>query len=86
MGTGDQMKLNIDLSKCESIKCKCGNEGFVNILFLRRVPALLSPTATDAVATVQAGYICSACGEKADLSKKKEEEKSNIIQLTGKKE
>lgn len=62
----------IKLEQTTEVKCKCGNETFEQVFFLRQVPALLSPTLRAEIFHVPA-FRCMRCKNIADLNPKKPE-------------
>ena len=53
--------MNIDFSQLESLKCdNCGSEHFEQVFLLKRVPAVVSPTATPTIAPAQI-FRCAEC-------------------------
>jgi len=65
-----QNQVHIDLTKTEPIKCKCGNETFDQIYFLRRLPGLISPTMKDETIPLPS-FICRKCKNVHDFYPKK---------------
>ena len=56
-------QVTVDLSQAENIVCKsCGNYSFIQIFFLKRISALMSPSGQEAIVPVQV-YSCGNCGE-----------------------
>ena len=57
----EQPRLQIDLSKAETIVCEnCGNASFIQF-FLKKVSALVSPTGKEAIVPIQV-FSCGNCG------------------------
>lgn len=55
-------QMNIDLSKADDITCeRCGNYTFEQVMLMKRVSALVSPTGKDAVVPIPT-FSCNACG------------------------
>lgn len=55
-------RVVVDLSQCEVLKCKnCGGEVFDVSFQIRKVPALLSPTAREELVGIQV-FVCRRCG------------------------
>lgn len=55
-------RINVDLSNALDVVCEdCGNATFVEVAFVKRVSALVSPTGKEAVIPVGT-FACSACG------------------------
>ena len=58
----DPQQVNIDLNRATDIECsKCGNKFFHEVLFFKKISALLSPTGQEAVLPVPT-YACLECG------------------------
>jgi len=54
--------LNIKMDDTTPVKCdKCDNQTFTQVIALRRVSALVSPTAQEAMVPIQA-FACTKCG------------------------
>ena len=54
--------MNLKMSDTKAVTCdKCGCMAFTPVTLLRRISALISPTAKEAVAPIQA-YTCIKCG------------------------
>lgn len=63
MKQGMEKKLQVDLSKAETMKCKnCENTIFIPSFILKRLSPLVSPSGKEAVIPVQV-YSCGSCGE-----------------------
>lgn len=60
-------QVQIRLEQTTPLKCKCGNEKFYQVFFLRTVPALLSGTMKPEMLPIPA-FECSICGEMANVS------------------
>ena len=59
---GMQTKETIDIEQTTPIKCNdCDNQGFEQVLLLRKVSALVSPTGKETIVPV-AVFACSKCG------------------------
>jgi len=65
-----QASLNVDLNKCETLACKCGNKTFTPVITLKKISALLSPTGREMIVELRQ-RICLKCGEKFVLEEKK---------------
>ena len=56
------VKMGLKMEDTTPMKCnKCENQAFIATVLLRRISALVSPTAKEAVVPVQL-YSCSKCG------------------------
>lgn len=64
--------VKIDFSLTESLKCKCGNEIFLQVFFIRIIPAIVSPTLRRELAPVPA-FQCTKCKTIADMNQKQPE-------------
>jgi uncharacterized Zn finger protein len=54
--------LNVDISKADDIVCEqCGNYTFQQVVLMKRISALLSPTGKDAIVPIPT-FSCVACG------------------------
>jgi len=71
-----QARLNVDLSKCESLACKCGNESFTEVITLKKISALLSPTGREMVAQLRQ-LTCLKCNETFVLEEAKDKKEIN---------
>lgn len=55
-------KLNIDLSSAEDVKCEnCGNYTFEEVVLIKRISPLISPTGQEALVPIPT-FACNACG------------------------
>jgi hypothetical protein len=55
-------QLNVDLSQAQDINCEnCGNYTFSEVVLMKRLSALLSPTGKDAIIPIPT-FACNACG------------------------
>lgn len=55
-------QVNIDLSSAQDIVCEnCGNYTFEEVVLMKKLSALLSPTGKDAVVPIPT-FACNACG------------------------
>ena len=54
--------LNIDLSSATDIKCdSCGNYTFEQVMLMKKVSALVSPTGKEGIIPIPV-FACAACG------------------------
>lgn len=57
-----QPQLNVDLSKADDITCeRCGNYTFEQVMLMKRMSALISPTGKEAVVPIPT-FSCNSCG------------------------
>jgi len=57
-----QEKINIDYNDTQEIICEqCGNNRFVEVLFMRKISALLSPNGEASLLPIPT-FECSKCG------------------------
>jgi hypothetical protein len=73
MNSTDQRQQNglqIDLRNTEAIKCKCGNETFDQVYFLRSLPAIISPTLRAEIIPVPS-FLCRKCKRLLEFDQKK---------------
>jgi len=63
MPTGpDPTTVNVDLSTASDVVCdNCGNYTFVQVMMMKRLSALMSPTGQEAIIPIQT-FACNACG------------------------
>ncbi len=62
MNTPQQPKLNVDLSTAQDVICdNCGNYTFQEVVLMKKVSALVSPTGKDAIVPIPV-FACNACG------------------------
>lgn len=55
-------QMNIDLSKADDVVCeRCGNYTFNEVMLMKRMSALISPTGKDAIVPIPT-FACNACG------------------------
>lgn len=55
-------QLNVDISQAEDITCEnCGNYTFNEVMLMKRLSALLSPTGKEAIIPIPT-FACNACG------------------------
>ena len=55
-------QMNVDLSKAEDVVCeKCGNYTFEEVLLMKKISALISPTGKEAIVPIPT-FACNACG------------------------
>ena len=61
MNNPQQPKMNIDFSQTTEVTCdKCGHDVFTQILKMRKLSALLSPTGQETMIPMQL-YACIKC-------------------------
>jgi DNA-directed RNA polymerase subunit RPC12/RpoP len=63
--------IQIRLDQTEELKCKCGSAVFIQVNFIRIVPALLSPTLKPEMMPIPA-FQCVNCQRMAEIPQKKE--------------
>lgn len=79
------MEQKVDLMALPSIKCKCGNETFAQVFFLKKVPALLVGALVDGLAKIEV-FQCTNCKNLLDFaedhkkSSEKEKKKGFFLQ------
>jgi uncharacterized Zn finger protein len=57
-----QQPVNIDLSNAQDVTCEnCGNYTFQEVVLMKRVSALVSPTGKEAIVPIPT-FSCNACG------------------------
>lgn len=57
-----QQQINVDLSNAQDIVCEnCGNYTFEEVLLMKKLSALLSPTGKEAIIPIPT-FACNACG------------------------
>lgn len=57
-----QPQVNFDISQAEDVTCeRCGNYTFEQIMLMKKISALVSPTGKDAVVPIPT-FSCNACG------------------------
>lgn len=57
-----QQQINVDLSNAQDIVCEnCGNYTFEEVLLMKKLSALLSPTGKEAIVPIPT-FACNACG------------------------
>ena len=62
MGQAGPQQVNVDLSQAQDIVCdQCGNYTFNEVLLMKSLSALVSPTGKDAVVPIPT-FACNACG------------------------
>lgn len=60
--SGQQQQLNVDLSSAADVTCeKCGSRFFREVVMVKRVSALMSPTGKEALVPVGT-FGCVSCG------------------------
>lgn len=58
----DPTTVNVDLSTASDVVCdSCGNYTFVQVMMMKRLSALMSPTGQEAIIPIQT-FACNACG------------------------
>lgn len=61
-GSPPQQTLNVDLSAAQDITCEnCGNYTFEEVVLMKKLSALLSPTGKEAIIPIPS-FACNACG------------------------
>ena len=54
--------MNIDLSNAQDVTCEsCGNYTFQEVVLMKRVSAIVSPTGKEAIVPIPT-FACNACG------------------------
>jgi len=62
MNKPQQLNLQVDLSQTEPIICEaCSNQTFQQVVLMRRISALLSPTGQEALVPIPV-FECASCG------------------------
>lgn len=57
-----KQQVNVDLSNAQDITCEnCGNYTFEEVLLMKRLSALLSPTGKETIIPIPT-FSCNACG------------------------
>jgi uncharacterized Zn finger protein len=57
-----QPPMNLDLSTAQDIVCdNCGNYTFNEVVLMKRISALVSPTGKEAIVPIPT-FACNACG------------------------
>lgn len=57
-----EQRLNIDISKAQDVVCdNCGNYTFNEVVLMKRVSPLVSPTGKEAIVPIPT-FACNACG------------------------
>jgi uncharacterized Zn finger protein len=93
MGNMAPPQLDIDISQADDVACeRCGNYTFEQIVLMKRLSAIMSPTGKEVVVPVGPVYACNACGninkgflpfkpktEAEAVSSKEEPVKSSLI-------
>lgn len=60
--TKQQPPVNLDLSSAHDVVCdNCGNYTFNEVVLMKRISAILSPTGKDAIVPIPT-FACNACG------------------------
>lgn len=55
-------QINVDLSKADDVVCeRCGNYTFQEVMLMKRMSAIVSPTGKDAIVPIPT-FACNACG------------------------
>jgi hypothetical protein len=55
-------QMNVDLSKADDVVCeRCGNYTFNDVMLMKRMSALISPTGKEAIVPIPT-FACNACG------------------------
>jgi hypothetical protein len=55
-------QMNVDLSKADDVICeRCGNYTFQQVMLMKRMSALISPTGKEAIVPIPT-FACNACG------------------------
>lgn len=55
-------QMNVDLSKADDVICeRCGNYTFQQVMLMKRMSALVSPTGKEAIVPIPT-FSCNACG------------------------
>lgn len=62
MAKQQQPPLNIDITAAQDVTCdNCGNYTFNEVVLMKRVSALVSPTGKEAIVPIPT-FACNACG------------------------
>ena len=57
-----KQQINLDLSNATDVVCEsCGNYTFQEVVLMKRVSALVSPTGKEAIVPIPT-FACNACG------------------------
>jgi len=76
-----QLEVNIPVKQLKQRICTCGGTVFVQMLSLREVPAIYSPTGNPDTWEELIGYVCSACGEVISPVQERPEQERKILAL-----
>jgi hypothetical protein len=63
--------IAIDIKKLKEVTCTCGGTEFTNVMNLRLIPPLLSPTMKQEFAVIER-WKCVGCGELIPIQFKKD--------------
>jgi uncharacterized Zn finger protein len=84
-GTGSPTGITINLADAETVVCeRCGNATFAQVVLLKKVSKLVSPTGQEGLVPIPV-FACNSCGGvnndllPGPMRKKEEETKSNIV-------
>tara|TARA_R110001599_G_scaffold10038_1_gene49695 strand:+ start:179 stop:394 length:216 start_codon:yes stop_codon:yes gene_type:complete len=62
MENNQQPQMNVDFDKTTGLKCdECKNETFVQVFYIRKLSALLSPSGEESLIPVPT-FACAECG------------------------
>lgn len=62
MDYGEQQQVNVDMTQTTPVKCdECGCEHFEQVVRMRRLSAILSPTGKEALIPMPV-FACKNCG------------------------
>lgn len=62
MDYGEQQQVNVDMSQTTEVKCdNCSGDKFEQVIKMRRLSAILSPTGKEALIPVPV-FACKNCG------------------------
>lgn len=72
----ENQNINVDINDTEEIKCKeCDSPFFQNLISLRKISPLVSPTGQEQFLALNVGIICVNCGK---LFLKEEDDNENL--------
>jgi|WetSurMetagenome_2_1015567.scaffolds.fasta_scaffold88741_2 hypothetical protein len=83
----DKFNLNINLDNCPEIVCPCGAKDFVQLVNIRILPAVYSPSGKTGTVNIAKNFACTMCGKVMDTTdtiKQYEDKQGKIITMPSK--
>ena len=62
-----QVQINVPLNQLNDIACICGNKLFIQVIAIKKLPAIYSPDGKEGSLNAPAGMACFVCGKLGEV-------------------